>query len=75
MCVPISTSRTPEERRMFLPDAWELINVISGSDATHKPRELCHSCCFFLSGLLSGIETPFIPSSSCEQQVFFEVED
>ena len=65
MCVPISTSRTPEGRGMLLPDVWGLI--ISVSDAIHKPRELCHWCCFFPHGLLSRTQMPFIPSSSCEQ--------
>ena len=67
--------KEPRRKRDVPPWCLGADNVISVSDAIHKPRELCHWCCFFPRGLLSRTQTPFIPSSSCEQQVFLEVED
>lgn len=74
MCVPISISRTPEGRGMFLPDAWELI---MSSVPVMQPTNPGSSywCCLFPPGLLSGIQAPCLTSSSREQQVFLEVED
>lgn len=67
--------KDPRRKRDVPPWRLGADNVISASDAIHKPREHYHWCCFFPPGLLSGTQAPCITSSSREQQVFFEVED
>lgn len=67
--------KDPRRKRDVPPWCLGADNVISASDAIHKPREHYHWCCFFPPGLLSGTQAPCITSSSREQQVFLEVED